>query len=202
MTASEPVLQNATRSIPTMAATRAATSPASGVWGPVSIPCSSCACERLADEGGVVAEQDRPEAVGEVDVLVPVDVPEPRAGGADGDDRVHDLLPRRGGTRRRYAGRPDGADGPPWTSWSRRCAACSARRRHASACSCWGVRPPAGAFAGGGTGRMPSPAQPRRLRALTGSGRGDGGAAGSAGRASWPPGRRLRRRGASPTAGA
>ena len=49
--------------------------------------------QRLAHEGGVVAEQDRPEAVGEIDVLVPVDVPQPRAGGTGSHDRVHELLP-------------------------------------------------------------------------------------------------------------
>ena len=43
VTASDPVLQNPTLSICTIAETRAATSPASADCGPISIPASSCA---------------------------------------------------------------------------------------------------------------------------------------------------------------
>ena len=41
ITASDPVLQNATRSIPMNSVIILATRPASGVWGPISIPLAS-----------------------------------------------------------------------------------------------------------------------------------------------------------------
>ena len=50
--------------------------------------------DRLDDERRPMAEQARAEAHHEVDVLVAVDVPDLRAVGARGDDRVDHLLPR------------------------------------------------------------------------------------------------------------
>ena len=43
ITASEPVLQNAARSLPVNSQNASATSPASGVCGPISMPRSICA---------------------------------------------------------------------------------------------------------------------------------------------------------------
>ena len=94
MTASDPVLQNATRSIPTIAGHAGRHVPGERRLRAGLDSLGELGLQRFANEAGVVAEHDRPEAVGEIDVLVPVDVPEPRPGGADGDDRIHDLLPQ------------------------------------------------------------------------------------------------------------
>ena len=162
--------------------------------------------QRLAHEGGVVAEQDRPEAVGEVDVLVPVDVPQPRAGGTDGHDRVDELLP----------GEAEPGDGTGIGQMSP-----MGRRRLLGAGGAPRVPLDEGIHrllllgreaAGRCLRRRSVGAESRHRRSLggcrlgrRGGRRGRRGAScglGTAGPASWPPGRRLRRRGASPTAGA
>ena len=68
------------------------------------------ALERGADELRIVPEEDRAEAVHEIDVLVAVDVPQARALRALGHDRIDDLLPVAAGSRH-WSGDPtDGRD--------------------------------------------------------------------------------------------
>ena len=95
ITASEPVLQNATRCMPVKLAISCATSAASGCCGPTSMPARTCARHRGDDQVRLVAEQVRAEAGQQVDVFVAVQVPEPRALGAVDDDRIDQVLPQR-----------------------------------------------------------------------------------------------------------
>ena len=76
MTASEPVLQNATRSLPVSSQISSAHLAGQRRLRADLEAASSCARDGLGDEVGRVPEQDQAEAVHEVDVLVAVDVPE------------------------------------------------------------------------------------------------------------------------------
>jgi hypothetical protein len=60
VTASEPVLQKAARSMPTIAQRRSDTSPASGVWGPISIPLRSCEATASVTNSGEWPNRFRP----------------------------------------------------------------------------------------------------------------------------------------------
>ena len=52
ITASEPVLQNATRAMPVSSLISCATSAVSGCCGPISMPVSSCACMAATTNSG------------------------------------------------------------------------------------------------------------------------------------------------------
>ena len=61
VTASEPVLQNAARSMPIISQTSFATSPASGVCGPISMPASSCALTASRMKSGLCPKKIMPK---------------------------------------------------------------------------------------------------------------------------------------------
>ncbi len=61
MTASEPVLQNAARCMPTISQRSFDTSPASGVWGPISMPASNCSSTAARMNAGLWPKKIMPK---------------------------------------------------------------------------------------------------------------------------------------------
>ena len=82
VTASDPVLQNAARSMPTMLADHLRDFAGERRLRADLDAGVELRLDGVADEVGVVPEEDHAEAVGHVDVLVAVDIPELRARGA------------------------------------------------------------------------------------------------------------------------
>ena len=104
-TASEPVLVNAARSAPVISQSSAATLPASGRLRTDLDAALELFFERRRDERGRVPEQIRAEAHRQIDVLVAVDVPEPRTRRSARRRSGKPLPSSTAGSRKRCAGR-------------------------------------------------------------------------------------------------